>query len=66
VIKEKERYSVSGVVEGGHGFNPFFEVIDDENNVFVSIVGWGITSHEVDAPFTEGVSSNDWVKKSRW
>jgi hypothetical protein len=58
--------NVSGVVEGGHGFNPFCEVIDCDNNVFVSIVGWGVTSHEVDASFTKGACSNDWVEKSRW
>jgi hypothetical protein len=55
-----------GVVEGRHGFSPFCEVIDCDNDVFVSIVGWGITSHEVDAPFTKGANSNDWVEKSRW
>jgi hypothetical protein len=59
VIKEKMRYNVSGVVEGGHGFSPFCEVINCDNNVFVSIAGWGITSHEVDAPFTKGACSND-------
>jgi hypothetical protein len=42
VIKEKMCCSVSGVVEGRHGFNPFCEVIDCDNNVFVSIVGWGL------------------------
>ena len=42
MIKEKTRCSVSGVVEGGHGFNPFCEVIDYDNNVFVSIAGWGL------------------------
>jgi hypothetical protein len=66
VIKEKMHCNVSGVVEGGHSFSPFCEVIDCDNNVFVSIVRWGVTSHEVDAPFTEGASSNDWVKKIRW
>jgi hypothetical protein len=66
VIKEKMHCSVSGVVEGGHGLNPFCEVIDCDNNVFVAIAGWGITSHEVDAPFTKGAYNNDWVEKSRW
>jgi hypothetical protein len=37
-----------------------------DNNVFMSIVGWGITSHEVDAPFTKGAGSNDGVEKRRW
>jgi hypothetical protein len=56
---------VSGVVEGGHSFCPFGEVIDGDNNVFVTIVGGGITSHEVDAPFTKRVGSDDRMKKSR-
>ena len=66
VIKEKMHCSVSGVIEGGYSFCPFCEVINCENNVFVSIVGWGVTSHEVNAPFTKGASSNDWVEKRRW
>jgi hypothetical protein len=66
VVKEKMNCTVSGVVEGGHSFNPFCEVIDCNKNVLVFITGWGITSHEVDAPFTKGANSNGWVKKSRW
>jgi hypothetical protein len=66
MIKEKACCSVSTVVEGRHDFNPFCEVIDCDNDVFVSIAGWGITSHEVDARFTKGADSNDWVQKSRW
>jgi hypothetical protein len=65
MIEEKTCCSVSGVVEGGHSFGPFGEVIDSDNNVFVTIVGGGITSHKVNAPFTKGACSDDWVKKSR-
>ena len=61
MVKEKTRCSV---VEGGHSFCPFGEVIDCDNNVFVTIVGGGITSHKVNAPFTKGACSDDWVKKS--
>jgi hypothetical protein len=64
VVEEKTRCSVSGVVESGHSFSPFGEVIDGDNNVFVTIAGGGITSHKVDAPFTKGACSNDRVKKS--
>jgi hypothetical protein len=64
VVEEKTRCSVSGVVEGGHGLSPFGEVIDSHNNVFVTIAGGGITSHKVNAPFTKGVGSDDWMKKS--
>jgi hypothetical protein len=61
VIKEKMCCGVSGVVEGRHGFNPLCKVIDCDNDVFVSIAGWRVASHEVDAPFTKGACSNDWV-----
>ena len=65
VVKEKTRCSVSGVVEGGYSFSPFGEVIDSDNNVFVTIAGGGITGHKVNAPFAKGASCNDRVKKSR-
>jgi hypothetical protein len=46
VIKKKMRCRVSGVVESGHSFGLFGEVINGENNVFVTIAGGGITSHK--------------------
>jgi hypothetical protein len=64
VVKEKTRCSVSGVVEGGHSFGPFGEVINSDNNVFVTIAGGGITSHKVNAPLTKGAGGDDWMKKS--
>ena len=65
VVEEKMRCYVSGVVEGGHSFSPFGEVIDNDNNVFVTIARGGITSHKVNARFTKGACSDDWMKKSR-
>jgi hypothetical protein len=53
--------TVSGVVEGRHGFNPLGKVIDCHDYVFVSIVGWRVASHEVYAPFAKWASSNDRV-----
>jgi hypothetical protein len=64
MVKEKTRCCVSGVVESGHSFDPFGEVINDDNDVFVTIARGGITSHEVDAPFTKRVGSKDRVEKS--
>ena len=64
MVEEKTRCCVSGVVEGGHSFGPFGEIIDSDNNVFMTIAGGGITSHKVNAPFTKGACSNDRVKKS--
>ena len=42
VVKEKTHCSVSGVVESGHSFNPFGEVINGDNDVFVAIAGGGL------------------------
>jgi hypothetical protein len=64
VVKEKMRFSVNGVVESGHSFYPFGEVINGDNNVFVTIARGGIISHEVNAPFTKRPDSNDRVEKS--
>ena len=63
VVKEKMRCSVSGVVESGHSFGPFGEIINDDNNVSVTISGGGITSHKVDAPFAKRARCNDMVEK---
>jgi hypothetical protein len=62
VIKEKALCIVSGVVESGHSFSPFGEVINNENNVFVTIARGGITIHKVDAPFKKRVGCNDRMK----
>jgi hypothetical protein len=43
----------------------FGEVINGDNDVFVTIDGGGITSHKVDTPFSKRVGCNDRVKKSR-
>jgi hypothetical protein len=64
VVKEKTCCSVNGIEESGHSFGPFGEVINGDNNVFVTIAGGGITSHKVDAPFTKRAGSNNRVKKS--
>jgi hypothetical protein len=64
VVEEQTRCSVSGVVEGGHSFGPFGEVIDSDKNVFVTIAGGGIKSHKVNAPFTKGACRDDRVEKS--
>jgi hypothetical protein len=58
MIKEK---TCCSVLEGRHGFNPLGEVIDCNDNVFVSIARRGVASHEVYAPFAKGADINDWV-----
>jgi hypothetical protein len=64
MVKEKMHCSVSSVVESGHSFGPFGEVIHSDNNVFVTIAGGGITSHKVNVPFAKGACCDDWMKKS--
>ena len=59
MVKEKMCCSVSGVVEGGHGFNSLGEIIDCHNDLFVSISRWRVASHEVYTPFAKGADSND-------
>jgi hypothetical protein len=61
VVEEEACCGVSGVVKCRHGFNPLGEVIDCHDDIFVSIVGWRVASHEVYAPFAKGAGSNDWV-----
>jgi hypothetical protein len=63
MVKEKMHCSVSGVVESGHSFYPFGVVVHDDNDVFVTIAGGGITSHKFDVPFTKRADSNDRVNK---
>jgi hypothetical protein len=64
VVKEKTRCSINGIVESGHSFGPFGEVVNVDNDVFVTIAGGWITSHKVDAPFAKRVGCNDRVEKS--
>jgi hypothetical protein len=61
VVEEKMHCCVSGIVEGRHGFSPFGKVIYCHDDVLVSITRWRIASHEVYAPFVEGVDSDDWM-----
>jgi hypothetical protein len=63
VVKEKTHCSVSGIVESGHSFGPFGEVVNGNNNVFVTIVGGWITSHKVNTPFEKRVGCNGRVEK---
>jgi hypothetical protein len=41
------------IVEGGHGFCPFGNVVENDYNILVPIVGWGIKIHEINAPLIE-------------
>jgi hypothetical protein len=59
MVKENTRCCVSGVVKCGHGFSPFGKVIHYNDNLIMSLTGWRMESHEVYAPFTEGIGYDD-------
>jgi hypothetical protein len=59
VVEEKMRCCVNGVVEGRNGFDAFGKVIYCHDDVLVPISRRRIASHEFNAPFAEGVDSDD-------
>jgi hypothetical protein len=61
MVEEKTHHFVDSIVERGHSFGPFGEVVNENYNVLVSIVGWRVTSHEFNAPFAERANCDDWV-----
>jgi hypothetical protein len=61
MVKEKVHRRVSCIVECGHSFVPLGEVVNDDYDVLMSVVGRRVTSHEINAPFAEGASYYDWV-----
>jgi hypothetical protein len=66
VVKEELGNNVHHVVECWHRVNPFGEIVNSHNDILVTIVGWGISCHKVDAPFSKGIDGNDRVQKSLW
>ena len=56
MVEDKTPCCVSGSSESGYGFDPFSKLIYFHENVLVSITGWRMTSHEVYAPFAEGLT----------
>ena len=61
MVEKETGSSFSGTVEGGHGFRPFGEVIDGNNDVLMAVRRCGSTLHEVDGPLTKGTNGDDWV-----
>jgi hypothetical protein len=60
-LKKKTHCCVSVIIEGRHVFDPFVKVIDCHDDVLVSISRWRVATHEVNAPFSKGVDSDDRV-----
>jgi hypothetical protein len=59
MLKEEPGSGFGGVIESMDCFDPFCEVVDCGDNVFVVVAGWGETFHKVNAPLTKWASSND-------
>jgi hypothetical protein len=66
MVKEEEGSYVGCIIECGHGFFPFCEVVDNDYYILVPITGWGVASHEINAPFAEGTCRYDGMERSRW
>lgn len=58
-IKGKTSEGVSGVVDCGHGFDPLGKIVNYNNDVLVTILGWHVTSHKFNAPFADAACNND-------
>jgi hypothetical protein len=66
VIEEKMSNHFCCISEGGHGIFPFVKEFNNDYNIHVPITRWGVESHEINAPFTEGANGYDEIKKRRW
>lgn len=52
MIKEEEGCSSCGVIECGHGFSSFGEIVNNHDNILMVIRRWGSALHKVNSPFT--------------
>ena len=56
VVKEKEGCGGCHTVECWHILDPFCEIFNRHDDIFVVTRRWGSTLHKVDGPFTKGTS----------
>jgi len=66
MVKEEVIHNLCLVVECWHGFIPFGEVVNEDYDVFMPIVGWRVASHEINTPFSKGACLDDCMKRSMW
>ena len=66
MVKEKEGCGSCRVVKCWHGLDPFCEIVDRHDDIFMITSGWRATLHKVDGPFTKGTSGNDRMEGSWW
>ena len=58
MVKEETGSCVSFTIEGRHGFRPFCEIIDGDNDVLMAVCRRGSTLHEVNSPLAKGTNSD--------
>jgi hypothetical protein len=63
IVEKEAGGCINFVIECGHGFCPFFEVFECDYDILVPITGWGVESHEINAPLTKGDYRNDWMER---
>ena len=51
IVKEEKGCSSHGVIECGHEFNPFDEIVNDHISILMVIFIWGSKFHKFSSPF---------------
>ena len=59
MVEGKTRCRVNFAIECGHGIDPFGEIVENHNNLFVAINRGRINCHEIDHPLIEGTNSDN-------
>ena len=59
MVKKELFRSIILTVEHRHGLDPFGEIINDHNSVFMTVDGRRIIGHEVDLSFAKGTECDD-------
>ena len=65
MVKEKEGCGSCSVVKCWHSLDPFCEIVDRHDDIFMVTSGWRATLHKFDGPFTKGTSCDDRMEGSR-
>lgn len=66
MVEEELGAGLNGIVESGHCFGPFGEVVNCNDNILMFVAKGGETFHEFNAPFAKWANSNDRVEGSEW
>ena len=65
LIEQEESGGLSISPKSGNGFSPFYEVVDHNYDVVVSISRSGIACDEVYSPFRERTNGDNQMKRGR-